>query len=63
MEYWELIENPTDETYHQLIKVLCDYSDTFYFVTRKELKYDQGILAQFKPYISKSIKQKSGQIR
>ena len=38
MEYWELIENPTGETYRDLIKLLCDYSDTFYFITRKELK-------------------------
>ncbi|MEK3889876.1 hypothetical protein [Bacillus sp. FSL K6-3431] len=50
MEYWDLVENPTGETYRQLIKILCNYSDMFYFVTRKELRYDQEILAKFEPY-------------
>ena len=58
MEYWELIENPTGETYLHLIKVLCGYSDTFYFVTRKELKYDQGIIAKFEPYTIEIYKTK-----
>ena len=58
MEYWELIENPTGETYCHLIKLLCDYSDTFYFVTRKELKYNQEILAKFEPYTIETYKTK-----
>ncbi|OCA84052.1 hypothetical protein A8F94_15080 [Bacillus sp. FJAT-27225] len=58
MEYWELTENPADEIYRKLIKVLCDNSDKFYFVTRKELKYDQEILVQFEPYIIESYKTK-----
>lgn len=58
MEYWDLIENPSDETYRRLIRVLCDHSDKFYFVTRKELKYNQEILLQFNPYIIESYKTK-----
>jgi len=58
MEYWDLTENPADETYRKLIKVLCDHSDKFYFVTRKELKYNQEILEQFKPYMLESYKTK-----
>ena len=50
VEYWELTENPSGEMYKKLIEVLCKHSDTFYFVTRKELKYNQRILDQFKPY-------------
>ncbi|WP_141431099.1 hypothetical protein [Bacillus sp. 03113] len=56
MEYWDLIENPADETYQQLINILCDNSDKFYFVTRKELEYDQEILLKFKPYIIETYK-------
>jgi hypothetical protein len=51
MEYWELLENPSGETYCHFIEVLCDYSDMFYFVTRKELKYKPEILAKFEPYV------------
>ncbi|MEI3612182.1 hypothetical protein [Pseudogracilibacillus sp. SO30301A] len=51
MEYWDLIENPSGETYQQLIKVLCDYSDKFYFVIRKELNYDMNIIKQFEPFL------------
>ena len=58
MEYWDLVENPTGETYLDLIKLLCDYSDTFYFVTRKELKYDREILAKFEPFIVKTYRTK-----
>ncbi len=58
MEYWNLVENPAGETYQQLIKVLCDHSDKFYFVTRKELKYNQEIFTQFKPYTLKTYKTK-----
>ncbi|MEK5521894.1 hypothetical protein B5V89_06855 [Heyndrickxia sporothermodurans] len=58
MEYWDLVENPSGETYRQLIKVLCDHSDQFYFVTRKELKYDPEILVQFKPYTVETYKTK-----
>lgn len=50
MEYWNLVENPVGKTYQQLIKILCDNSDKFYFVTRKELKYNPDVLAQFYPY-------------
>ncbi len=35
----ELTENPAGSTYKELMKILCDHSDTFYFVTRKELNY------------------------
>ncbi|MFB7304458.1 hypothetical protein [Heyndrickxia sporothermodurans] len=63
MEYWEIVENPAGETYQQLIKVLCDHSDKFYFVTRKELKYDPEILTQFEPYILETYKTKNGQIQ
>ena len=58
MEYWDLTENPVDEIYRKLIKVLCNNSDKFYFVTRKELKYNQEILVQFKPYTIESYKTK-----
>ncbi|MBD8006704.1 hypothetical protein [Bacillus norwichensis] len=58
MEYWDLVGNPAGETYRQLIKVLCDYSDKFYFVTRKELKYNPDILAQFKPYALETYRTK-----
>ena len=58
MEYWELIENPKDETYQDLIKLLCDYSDTFYFVSRKELKYNQEILAMFEPFVIETYQTK-----
>ncbi|PIC58041.1 hypothetical protein CSV80_15975 [Sporosarcina sp. P12(2017)] len=50
MECWDITENPTDEIYRKLIHVLCEHSDTFYFVTRKELTYNQDILEQFKPH-------------
>jgi hypothetical protein len=56
MENWELLENPSDETYQQLIKVLCDNSDKFYFITRQELSYNPTILLKFKPYILQSYK-------
>ena len=58
MEYWDITENPKDEIYRELIKVLCDNSDRFYFVTRKELKYNQEILVQFEPYIIEVYKTK-----
>ena len=58
MEYWELMENPTGEVYRTLLKVLCDNSDQFYFITRKELKYNQAILAQFEPYMLKTYTSK-----
>src|SRR5690606_17037426 len=44
--------------YRRLIKVLCDHSDKFYFVTRKELKYNLDILTQFRPYILETYKTK-----
>lgn len=51
VEYWGLAENPKGEIYKSLIKLLCDNSDMFYFVTRKELKYNREIMAQFEPYM------------
>jgi hypothetical protein len=56
MEYWNLAENPTGGTYRRLISVLCDNSDKFYFVTRKELKYNEKIFLQFEPYIIETTK-------
>ncbi|PID25198.1 hypothetical protein [Sporosarcina sp. P7] len=58
MEYWDITENPTGEVYRKLIHALCDYSETFYFVTRKELTYNQDILEQFKPYTLEMYKTK-----
>lgn len=58
IEYWDLTTNPTDETYHALIKVLCDHSDTFYFITRKKLSYDQDVLAEFDPHIIETYQTK-----
>ena len=58
MEYWNLVENPTDRTYRQLIKTLCHNSDKFYFITRKELKYNKEILKQFQPYTIETYKTK-----
>ena len=58
VEYWDLTENPKGETYVNLIKVLCSNSDQFYFVTRKELKYNREIIAQFEPYVTETYKTK-----
>lgn len=58
VENWDLVGNPTGETYIQFIKILCDYSDKFYFVTRKELKYDQKVLNKFKPHVIETYKTK-----
>ncbi|NMH68184.1 hypothetical protein HF072_05265 [Bacillus sp. RO3] len=58
IEYWDLTENPTDHTYQSLMKVLCDHSDTFYFITRKELSYDQNVLAVFQPHIIQTYQTK-----
>lgn len=58
VEYWELTENPSGEMYKKLIEVLCKHSDTFYFVTRKELKYNQEIITQFEPYFIETYKTK-----
>jgi len=58
MEYWELIENPKDKTYQQLIEILCTYSDKFYFVTEKELQYNQNIIKQFEPFLIEKYKTK-----
>lgn len=58
IEEWYITENPKGEIYRSLMRVLCDYSDTFYFVTRKELTYDKYVLKQFKPYIIKKYKTK-----
>lgn len=59
MVYWHLVENPTGKTYEQLIQVLCEYADTFYFITRKELQYDEQVLAQFRPYVIQTYQSKS----
>ncbi|MFI8684549.1 hypothetical protein [Rossellomorea sp. NPDC077527] len=51
IEYWDLCKPTIGETYRSLIKTLCANSDTFYFITRKELSYDQDVLKKFNPYI------------
>lgn len=58
MQYWSLVDNPSGKTYKQLISVLCSYSDLFYFVTRKELKYNLDRIAQFAPYTKQTYKTK-----
>lgn len=58
IEYWDLTENPKDEIYKSLVKKLCNYSDKFYFITRKELKYNQEIIKQFEPYFIETYKTK-----
>lgn len=58
IEYWALTENPKEETYRMLMKVLCSYSDKFYFITRKELNYQQEILVQFGPHLIETYKTK-----
>lgn len=57
-EYWDLIENPRGEIYKNLVKVLCHHSDKFYFITRKELEYNQDIITQFAPYCIETYKTK-----
>ena len=59
MIYWHLVENPTGKTYEQLIHVLCEHSNTFYFVTRKEFRYNEHILEQFRPFVINTYKSKS----
>ncbi|MFD1928905.1 hypothetical protein ACFSFY_12760 [Sporosarcina siberiensis] len=56
IEYWDLTENPKGEIYKSLVKILCDNSDKFYFITRKELKYNQEIIMQFEPYFIETYK-------
>src|SRR5690625_6709846 len=58
VEYWDLTENPKNEIYKGLIKVLCNNSDRFYFITWKELKYNKEIIAQFEPYVTETYKTK-----
>ncbi|MBS4210009.1 hypothetical protein [Bacillus sp. FJAT-50079] len=58
MDYWNVVENPTDSIYRQLIKVLCANSDQFYFVTRKELTYNREMLDQFHAYTIETYKTK-----
>lgn len=58
METWVVAENPQGEVYRNLMRVLVDYSDKFYFVTRKELSYDQNKLKLFEPYMIKTYKTK-----
>ena len=58
MKYWHLAENPTGKTYEQLIKLLCEHCDTFYFVTRKELSYNESALEQFRSYLIETYQSK-----
>ncbi|MEN2768667.1 hypothetical protein [Ornithinibacillus xuwenensis] len=58
MEYWTLLENPTGSTYRNLMQVLCEHSEVFYFITRKELTYDWNTMKQFTPYIMETYKTK-----
>lgn len=58
MEYWDLVENPKGKVYQQLIKTMCELSDKFYFITRKELKQDVSILKQFESHVIESYKTK-----
>lgn len=58
VEYWDLVDNPTGKAYKGLIDLLCAHSDTFYFVTRKELNYDMEIIDQFQPYMIEQYKTK-----
>lgn len=51
MEYWNVTENPSGIVYKNLIKALCDHSDKFQFVMRKQLKYNLDVLHQFQPYV------------
>lgn len=56
MDYWDLVNNPTGKSYTSLIDLLCAHSDTFYFVTRKELDYDAKVIEQFQPFIIEQYK-------
>lgn len=58
IELWFLTVHPEGDVYRKLIRTLIDYSDKFYFVTRKELKYDKKIIKQFEPYIINKYKTK-----
>lgn len=55
VENWSIIENPKENVYKNLMKTLCDYSDKFYFVTRKQLDYDQAVIESFAPYVIDSF--------
>ncbi|NPC92974.1 hypothetical protein HOO54_12225 [Bacillus sp. WMMC1349] len=56
MEYWHLMKNPTGETYRHFIKVLCDHSDKFYFVTMKEFDYNHEVLEKFQSHVIETYK-------
>ncbi len=56
MEYWELIENPCDNVYLDLIKVLFDQSDRFFFVTFKNYIDNSELFEKIKPYVLNSYK-------
>ena len=58
MKYWDIIGNPVGGEYQKLIKLLCDHSDSSYFVTRKELKYDKEVIELFKPFFFETYKTK-----
>lgn len=58
MVNYEIVENPSGDTYRHLIQMLCQHSDRFYFITRKELKYNKKILKQFNPFIIEKYKTK-----
>ncbi|MCC5803639.1 hypothetical protein [Rossellomorea vietnamensis] len=59
IEYWDLTSDPTGDTYRALIQSLCTHSDSFYFITRQELPYNQEILREFDPWIFKRYKTKN----
>lgn len=56
VNYYDVTENPTGTTYNALIQTLCDHSDSFYFITRAEFKYDEAVLAQFAPHVLHTYK-------
>lgn len=58
IEYWAVVENPADDVYQNLLKALIQHSDKFYFVTRKELSYNEAILESFTPYVIKKYQTK-----
>lgn len=56
IESWNITANPKGDTYKRLIETLCLHSDQFYFITRKELKYNEEIIATFSPYTLNTYK-------
>lgn len=58
MDYFDLLEDVAGESYEAFIEFLCEHSDKFYFITRKELDFPKEALQKFKPYIIKQYKTK-----